>query len=175
MVVAQIFSIIDYFTSTTDEMTITVGLALNGLWIWMIPVIPGLVFVATQTSAGSVKAAIPCVTVLELGEERNVAPGAVDLIDRTRYGTFKRRGVGLPYFLRTSNAWRGAHSQIVNGDQQVGGEATVINEQCADESYELQPFFGVPPLGFDTSTTLDHGDTRTGAETRTLRTKRHLP
>ena len=56
-------SIIDFFTSPADETTVSVGLGINSLWIWMIPVTFGWVKVGTQTSALSIKAALKSVPV----------------------------------------------------------------------------------------------------------------
>ncbi|KAE9366619.1 hypothetical protein N431DRAFT_495066 [Stipitochalara longipes BDJ] len=63
VVIAQGLSIIDYITSPADDDTISVGLAINSLWLWMIPVAFGWVKVGTQTSAGSIKAALKSATV----------------------------------------------------------------------------------------------------------------
>lgn len=91
VITAQLFSIIDYFTSPADDTSITVGLALNSVWIWMIPVTLGFVRVGTQTSAGSIKTALKSVNVPDLGEKEST----IGLADKTRYVTFEKRSPSM--------------------------------------------------------------------------------
>ena len=81
--VAQLMAIVNFFTSTSYQSGIGIGLAINFLWIWMIPVILGWVYVGTQTSAGSIKAAIASCEVPVLGPERNLSGECIGIRDRT--------------------------------------------------------------------------------------------
>jgi hypothetical protein len=49
---------VDFFTSAVDNNTIGLGVAVNSLWIWMIPVTLGWVWVGTQNSASTVREAL---------------------------------------------------------------------------------------------------------------------
>lgn len=168
VVVAQVFSIIDYFTSTADDTTITVGLALNSLWIWMIPVTLGWVFVGTQTSAGSIKAAISSATVPELGVKRNVTGRPIGLTDRTIYGSFKRGGLGLSYFSGASKAYADAHPETQNseGISRSGNMPRSTADSTGD--HELQSLLPVPNLedglGLDPQSNSDYNSTRVGSQ-----------
>ena len=88
--VAQLLAIITFFTSlSTDWSTsIGIGLAINCLWLWMIPVVLGWVYVGTQTSAGSVKVALTEATVPALGSDRNVNGDCFGIRDRTTFDRF---------------------------------------------------------------------------------------
>lgn len=168
VIVAQGFSIIDYFTSTADDTTITVGLALNSLWIWMIPVTLGWVFVGTQTSAGSIKTAISSATVQELGDETNVTGRPIGLADRTRYGSFKRRGLGLSYFSGASKSYMDAHPKVQSCEGRSRRGDTSRNTEHSTGNYELQNLLVVPDLeaglGFDTQSNSDRSNTRVGSQ-----------
>ena len=85
--VSQLLAIISFFTSlSTDWSTsIGIGLAINCLWLWMIPVVLGWVYVGTQTSAGSVKVALTEATVPVLGPYRNKAGECFGIRDRTSF------------------------------------------------------------------------------------------
>lgn len=172
VIVAQLFSIIDYFTSAADDTTISVGLALNSLWIWMISVTLGWVFIGTQTSAGSIKAAIASATVPELGDETNVG-GIVGLEDRTRYdgvaqrGERSRFGLGSLYFSRASRAYRKAHPHWEHPEV-VRRARSLRNAQESAENAELQglqPFLAVPdPERGDTQRSSGGSSTRVGSQ-----------
>jgi hypothetical protein len=49
---------VDFFTSAVDNNTIGLGVAVNSLWIWMIPVTLGWVWVGTQNSASTIRGAL---------------------------------------------------------------------------------------------------------------------
>lgn len=83
--VSQLVAIVDFFTSTSFNTSIGIGLAINSLWIWMIPVVLGWVYIGTQTSAGSIKAAIASVDVAVIGLERNVTGECIGIRDRTTF------------------------------------------------------------------------------------------
>lgn len=80
--VSQLVAIVDFFTFNTS---IGIGLAINSLWVWMIPVVLGWVYIGTQTSAGSIEAAIASIDVAVLGLERNVTGGCIGIRDRTTF------------------------------------------------------------------------------------------
>ena len=86
--VAQLLAIICFFTSLSNDWStsIGIGLAINCLWLWMIPVVLGWVYVGTQTSAGSVKVALTEATVPALGSERNLSGDCYGIRDRTSFG-----------------------------------------------------------------------------------------
>lgn len=83
--VSQLVAIVDFFTSASFNTSIGIGLAINSLWIWMIPVVLGWVYVGTQTSAGSIEAAITSTTVPVLGSERDVTGECIGIRDRTTF------------------------------------------------------------------------------------------
>jgi hypothetical protein len=58
VVVSQTFTIIDFFNPSSSSSYIGMGLATNCLWIWMIPVVLGWVWIGTQTSALAFKSAL---------------------------------------------------------------------------------------------------------------------
>ena len=64
---AQLLAIVD-FLQTASTSSIGLGLAINSLWIWMIPVSLGWVCVGTQTSAGAFKAATMAVDPPKVGD-----------------------------------------------------------------------------------------------------------
>ena len=64
---AQLLAIVD-FLQTASTSSIGLGLAINSLWIWMIPVSLGWVCVGTQTSAGAFKAATMAVDPPNVGD-----------------------------------------------------------------------------------------------------------
>lgn len=80
---SQLVAIVYFFTSASYNTGIVVGLAINSLWIWMIPMILGWVYVGTQTSAGSIKAGLASVPVPTLGPERDVDGECIGIRDRT--------------------------------------------------------------------------------------------
>ena len=87
--VSQILAIIDFFTATmTSHSSIGIGLAINSLWLWMIPIVLGWVYVGTQNSAASIKAALTDTDVPTLGSERHFMGECVGLRDRTTYDNF---------------------------------------------------------------------------------------
>ena len=83
--VTQFVAIVDFFTSASFNTGIGVGLAINSLWIWMIPVVLGWVYVGTQTSARSIKAGLASVAIPILGSERDVEGECIGIRDRTIY------------------------------------------------------------------------------------------
>ena len=82
--ISQLLAIIDFFTDTS----IGIGLAINSLWLWMIPIVLGWVYVGNQNSAGSIKAAITDTDVPILGSERNLRRDCIGIRDRTTYDSF---------------------------------------------------------------------------------------
>ena len=84
--VAQLLTIIDFFNTKSQSTTVGVGLAINCLWVWMIPITLGWVYVGTQTSAGSIKEALGNVTVPILGDRKNIRGRCVGIRDRSIYG-----------------------------------------------------------------------------------------
>ena len=88
---AQLLGIICFFTSLSSDWStsIGIGLAINCLWLWMIPVVLGWVYVGTQTKAGSVKVALKEATVPALGSDRNVSGDCYGILDRTSFDGFE--------------------------------------------------------------------------------------
>ena len=88
--VTQLLAIVSSFTSlgTNWSTSIGLGLAINCLWFWLIPVVLGWVFVGTQTSAGSVKVALTEATVPALGSDTNVSGDCFGIQDRTSFHEF---------------------------------------------------------------------------------------
>ena len=83
--VSQLLAIIDFFTTGSSESSIGIGLAINSLWLWMIPIVLGWVYVGNQSSAESIKAALFDTVVPILGSERNVKGECIGIRDRTIY------------------------------------------------------------------------------------------
>ena len=87
--VSQLLAIIDFFTATsTSGSSIDIGLAINSLWLWMIPIVLGWVYVGTQNSAASIKAALTDTDVPTLGSERHFSGECIGLRDRTTHDYF---------------------------------------------------------------------------------------
>ena len=88
--VCQLLAIISFFTSLSSDWSTSVGigLAINCLWLWMIPVVLGWVYEGTQTSAGSVKVALTEAIVPALGSERNKKGDCFGIKDRTSFDGF---------------------------------------------------------------------------------------
>lgn len=84
--VAQLLTIIDFFNTKNQSKSIGVGLAINCLWMWMIPITLGWVYVGTQTYAGSIKEALSNVVIPVLHGETNVAGRCIGIQDRSVYG-----------------------------------------------------------------------------------------
>ena len=83
--ISQLAAVVTFFTSASFDTSIGIGLAINSLWVWMIPVILGWVYVGTQTSAGSIKTALAKITVPALGPETNVSGECIGIRDRTTF------------------------------------------------------------------------------------------
>ena len=83
--ISQILAIIDFFTSGSSDSSIGIGLAINSLWLWMIPIVLGWVYVGNQKSAESIKAALTDIDVPILGSERNLNRECIGIRDRTTY------------------------------------------------------------------------------------------
>ena len=71
----------------------------------MIPVVLGWVYVGTQTSAGSIKAAIASISVPVLGSERDVTGECIGIHDRTVFDNSCTR------------LWDSGHPQLDLGEQ----------------------------------------------------------
>ena len=85
--VAQLLAITSFFTSLSTDWSnsVGIGLAVNCLWLWMIPVVLGWVYVGTQTSAGSVKVALTEASVPALGPYRTKNGDCCGIKDRTYF------------------------------------------------------------------------------------------
>ena len=92
--VAQLLAIIDFFTSSSFNNSIGIGLAINSLWTWMLPVVVGWVFIGTQNAVGSTKAALSTVSVALLGEKRGLRDGCIGIRDRTTFYAFYPQQTG---------------------------------------------------------------------------------
>ena len=88
---SQFWAIVAFFTSGADNSVIGNALAINCLWIWMIPVVLGWVYVGTQSSAGSIKAALSSVPVPILGTQTNVRGECIGIRDRTTFNSPRMR------------------------------------------------------------------------------------
>ena len=83
--VSQLLAITVFFTSASSDSSIGIGLAINSLWLWMIPVVLGWVYVGTQTDSNSIKAALIDTNMPVLGPERNVSGECIGIRDRTTF------------------------------------------------------------------------------------------
>ena len=74
VVVAQVLSLIQFFTTGFTDNSVALGLAINSLWSWMLPLVWGWVFVGAQTSAESIRLAFqsirPVVTKVARGRHK---------------------------------------------------------------------------------------------------------
>ena len=86
--VSQLVTVIDFFTTPASDLTIGVGLAINCLMLWMIPVVLGWVYVGIQRSARSIQDAITSITVPVLGQAKNIQNEGVGIRDRTIFYHF---------------------------------------------------------------------------------------
>jgi hypothetical protein len=86
--VSQVLAITIFFTSASSDSSIGIGLAINSLWLWMIPVVLGWVYVGMQTEAGSIKAALIDTNVPFLGLERDKSGDCIGIRDRTSLDDF---------------------------------------------------------------------------------------
>ncbi|KAL2048664.1 hypothetical protein N7G274_000576 [Stereocaulon virgatum] len=96
--VSQVLAITIFFTSASSDSSIGIGLAINSLWLWMIPVVLGWVYVGMQTEAGSIKAALIDTKVPVLGSERDKSGDCIGIRDRTSLDDF---GTIFPNYLDT--------------------------------------------------------------------------
>jgi hypothetical protein len=53
VIAMQVLSIVQFFTTAANDNSVVLGLAVNSLWTWMIPLVWGWVFVGTQNFARS--------------------------------------------------------------------------------------------------------------------------
>ena len=83
--ISQLLAIIDFFTSASSDSSIGIGLAINSLWLWMIPIVLGWVYVGNQKFAESIKDALTATNVPMLGSERNLERDCIGIRDRTTY------------------------------------------------------------------------------------------
>ena len=91
VIIAVISAVSDFFVATVDNGTMGIGVAINSLWIWMIPVTLGFVWVGTQRSSSTVRKALMAAEAL-VSEEgatgayeppRRVTSRMIGLRDRT--------------------------------------------------------------------------------------------
>lgn len=120
---SQLLGIISFFTSlSTDWSTsIGIGLAINCLWLWMIPAVLGWVYVGTQTSAGSVKVALIEATVPALGSDRNVSGFCYGIRDRTSFDKFDT-------IYRSSAVDDDQHERSPSRDSTLGQQGSLPDE-----------------------------------------------
>ena len=83
--VTQVLAIVNFFVAASFNTSTGLGLAINSLWIWMIPVVLGWVHVGTQTSAGSIEEAIIRIKVPVLGDEKDLSGECIGIRDRTTF------------------------------------------------------------------------------------------
>lgn len=85
VVVVQLLAIIVFFTYSSKDTSIGIGLCINSLWLWMIPIVLGWVYVGNQDSARSIKDALTDTNVPILGPEVNLKRDCIGIRDRTTY------------------------------------------------------------------------------------------
>lgn len=83
--VSQLLAILNFFVAKSSRSSVGIGLAINSLWLWMIPIVLGWVYVGTQRSAASIKVALKGANVPTLGSERHFEGDCSGLRDRTAY------------------------------------------------------------------------------------------
>ena len=85
VLVVQLLAIIVFFTYSSRDTSIGIGLAINSLWLWMISIVLGWVYVGNQDSAKSIKDALTDTNVPVLGPEVNLKRDCIGIRDRTTY------------------------------------------------------------------------------------------
>ena len=83
--VAQFLAILDFFTTQSLATNVGVGLAINSLWIWMIPVVLGWVKIGTQQSAESIQDAINKNEVPDAGGSNVSTGGHIGVSDKSSF------------------------------------------------------------------------------------------
>ena len=82
---SQLLAIIDFVATASVNSIIGVGLAINSVWIWMIPVVFGWVCIGTQTSAGTFKAALMTIKPPNIGGRSGLQSRCTGFKDHTGF------------------------------------------------------------------------------------------
>ena len=85
VLLVQLLAIIVFFTYSSRDTSIGIGLAINSLWLWMISIVLGWVYVGNQDSAKSIRDALTDTNVPILGPEVNLKRDCIGIKDRTTY------------------------------------------------------------------------------------------
>ncbi len=141
--ISQLLAITDFFTSASSDSSIGIGLAINSLWLWMIPIVLGWVYVGNQVSAESIKAALTDTYVPVLGSERNLNRECIGIRDRTTYDDSSTR-------LKMRPSLRDSANNTAARDAGLDTE----QEHTSAASYQLTPILQRWP-----ASSSDHPDT----------------
>ena len=123
------------------------GLVINSLWLWMIPIVLGWVYVGTQSSAESIKTALNNTIVPALNPEGNLSGECVGIRDRTTYDDYSlRRHDWSSYHGPASD--NAPHQQegtpVLYRVYDVGVSATTSQTRGARPSSNLRQTTGTP-------------------------------
>lgn len=144
--VSQLLAIVDFFTSASFNTSIGIGLAINSLWSWMIPVVLGWVYVGTQTSAGSIKTAVASIVVPVLGLERGVSGECIGIRDRTTFDESCKRLRNTRHFspgpaVKSDSGQTKDQSEDIQLED-VSKYSQLATRTSADLEQQLQPLLG---------------------------------
>ena len=174
---AQLLAIVDFLQTASTSSIIGLGLAINSLWIWMIPVALGWVCVGTQTSAGAFKAATMAVDPPKVGDGlarygRNVgirvrnADTDIFLLETDREAAHAKDCTKLGSEVTVADTRRtrfdsGAtetNVDVIEYPEQVAteipceerGHVTWVDEEEISARYTKQTFLGFSIIGYET-------------------------
>ncbi|KAL6715219.1 hypothetical protein ACLMJK_007483 [Lecanora helva] len=142
--VSQLLAIIEFFTtaSSDSDTSIGIGLAINSLWLWMLPIVLGWVFVGTQNSTGSVTAALLDTNVPVFSGKKNCRGGCIGIKDRTYecFSTLPRNSLdtGTPVSDQSTQVPRQQSGASLEAS---AGEVTASNEGLDREQEQIDPAF----------------------------------
>lgn len=130
--IAQTLAVFDFFTSSTGTSNIGIGLAINSLWIWMIPVVFVGSVLGMRTAIRSISAAVSRIYNPILGRETDNSEAINGIRDRaTSTGE-------LPVWLNASHDLESQGKGPPDPDQQLNTLSTT--------------FFGFAAAGCDIET-----------------------
>ncbi|MCJ1404405.1 hypothetical protein MMC11_007630 [Xylographa trunciseda] len=107
--VAVISAILDFFDATVDNNTMGIGVAINSLWIRMIPVTLGFVWVGTQRSSRTIRDALMAAEALVSEEDASGVYQPLRRVTKRMIGFRDRTGderISTRSDLENSMRWR---------------------------------------------------------------------
>ena len=99
--ISQIIAIINYLVSGAISTDVGIGLAINSLWIWELPVVLGWAYTGTQEHAESITAALASIPPPRLRCSQVLDGECIGIRDRASFNPFRSC---LPISLQSHNA-----------------------------------------------------------------------